>query len=270
MTGVGRRARFAAAALAAASLGGPATAVEGFPGSTWGDLYWEVPRPGDDDTILEGWIRQGVAWRRWKAGQASFTLQSYGTLRYKWDSLAQGWNSYLGPGAGVALDFAAPGLPLVSAGIEYVHQWNYRSTGPAPYTAPFLDWYHWWDLRADSWPGSTWGALRWEIPNSGPGNLFLQGWVRQGAVVARWKPEPVSLVLAPYLRVHYKIDTLGLAWNNAVGPGAGIALDMEGVTGLQLSWGVEYGWEKNLWATGGVHRLDLVMRWYAWWDLGRR
>ncbi len=272
MRGGPRLARLAAAALAAAWAGAPGSAggVEGFPGSTWGDLYWEIPSPGASDLVLEGWIRQGVAWTRWPSGKASFVLQTYATLRYKWDSLGEDWNNYLGPGAGVAVDLAAPGFPLVTGGVEYVYQWNTRSDTAAPYTAPFLDWYHWWDIRQGDWPGTTWGSLRWEIPFDGSGNLILQGWVRQGWVLHRWKPEPLAFVFSPYLRVRYKVDTLGLDWNNYLGPGIGLALDLDGVKGLQPAAGIEYAWEKNLRSAGGVHRVDFVLRWYAFWDLAKK
>jgi hypothetical protein len=267
-----RVARLAAAALAAASLGvpGAAPAVEGFPGSTWGDFYWEIPSPGESDAVLEGWIRQGVAWKRWPAGKARLVLQTYATLRYKWDSLGQDWNNYLGPGLGVAVDLTAPRFPLVTAGVEYVHQWNTRSEVAAPYTAPFLDWFHWWDVAKGDWPGTTWGSLRWEIPGSGPDNLVLLGWARQGLVLHRWKAQALAYVLSPYVRVRYGLDTLGLDWNNFAGPGIGLALDVDGLRGFQPAAGIEYAWEKNLTSPGGVHRLDLVVRWYGWWDLKPR
>lgn len=269
----GRRlALLAAAPLAAAALAAPgdAAAIEGFPGSTWGDAYWEIPSPGDDDVILEGWARQGVAWRRWRPSrEARLVLQTYGTVRYKWDALGLDWNNYVGPGLGAALDFTAPRLPLVTLGVEYVHQWSTRSGVAAPYVAPFLDWYHLWDVEKGRWPGSTWGALRWEIPNAGPDNLLLLGWVRQGWVLHRWRARPLAYVLSPYVRFRYGLDTLGLDWNNYAGPGVGLALDVDGLAGFQPAAGIEYAWEKNLASPGGVHRIDLVVRWYGWWDLKR-
>jgi hypothetical protein len=271
VSGPGRIARAAAGALAAAWVcaAPPAAAIDGFPGSTWGDVSWEIPSPGDDDLILEGWVRQGVAWKRWRAGKAAFVLQTYGTLRYRWDSLGLDWNNYLGPGVGAAVDLSAPGLPIATVGVEYVHQWNTRPDVAAPYTALFTDWFHWWDVRKGEWPGTTWGALRWEIPNDGPDDLTFEGWARQGLVLERWKRQPLTWVLSTYARVRWKVDTLGLDWNNYVGPGVGLALDLDGVKGLQPAAGIEYAWEKNLSSPGGVHRIDLVVRWYGWWNLGR-
>jgi len=261
--------RTVAAVLAAACAASPpaALAIEGLPGSTWGDLHLDVPSSGSADLILEGWIRQGVAWARWGAGETDFLLQTYATLRYKWDSEGLDWNNYLGPGAGLALDLRAPGGPLVSWGVEYVHQWNDRSGGSQPYTAPFMNWYHWWEIRQRDWPGSTWGDLRWQIPNSGPSNLILQGWIRQGWVMSWWELGSQTFLLGPYLRLRYNVDSEGLSWNNTLGPGVGLAVDMDRPRGPLLSCGVEYSWEKALRAAGGVHRATVFVRWYAWWDL---
>jgi hypothetical protein len=112
--------------------------------------------------------------------------------------------------------------------------------------------------------------LRWEIPNAGADDLTVEGWARQGWVLRRWKQGALAYVLSPYLRIRYKFDTLGLDWNNYLGPGAGLALDLDGVKGFQPAAGIEYAWEKNLTSPGGVHRIDLIVRWYGWWDLKKR
>jgi hypothetical protein len=259
-----------AAALAAALLAiAPAAALD-LPGSTWGDVYWELPRPGEDDLVLEGWARQGIAWWRGPAGPLRLQLQTYATVRYKWDSLGLEWNNYLGPGLGAALDLGLPSLGVATVGVEYVHQWSTRSGVSAPYWAPFLDWYGSWDVAEGHWPGASWGDLRWELPESGPDDLVLEGWVRQGRELHRWRRAPYAWVLSAYARVRFKLDSRGLDWNNYAGPGAGLAVDLDGLPGLQPALGLEYAWEKNLASAGATQRIDLVLRWYAWWDLRRR
>lgn len=261
--------RAALVAFTIACLAGPrgAAAVDGFPGSTWGDLHLDLPHPGSADLVLEGWTRQGVAWTRWDAPAGRFLFQGYLTLRYKWDSEGLDWNNDLGPGAGLSLDYVAPGGPMVSGGLEWVYQWNFRSGTTQPYVAPFVNWFHRWELGRPTWPGSTWGDLRWELPTDGRSNLILQGWLRQGLVVATWASAEQTVLLDPYLRLRYGADTEGLEWNNYLGPGIGVALDLERPRWPLLSWGVEYGWEKNLRTSGDVHRVTLFMRWYTWWDL---
>jgi hypothetical protein len=244
-----------------------APAIEGLPGSTWGEFHEELPHPGDSDAIFEGWIRQGVAWKRWERGRKSFLLNTYLTARYKWDSRGFEWNNYLGPGVGVSVDMYAPGGPSISWGVEHIYEMDYRSANSQPYTALFTNWYHWWDLREKNYPGSTWGDLRWQVPNSGSGNVILDSWIRQGIVLKRWERGRNTFVLDPFLRLRFKCDSEGLDWNNYVGPGAGIAVDMDSAKGPVMSWGIEYGWEKNLRSGGDIHRVNIFMRWYAWWDL---
>jgi hypothetical protein len=259
----------AAVALALTLASAPASAIEGLPGSTWGDLYWDVPSRGDENVVLEGWVRQGVAWRRWSVGRAKLVLQTYGTVRYRWDSLGLDWNHYVAPGVGAAVDLALPRMPALTAGVEWVDQWNTRSGGTTPYAAVFVDWYHAWELSRGDWPGSTWGDIRWQLPSDAREDLVAEGWVRQGVVLQRWRWDPRALVLGPYVRVRWKLDTLGLDWNNYAGPGVGLGLDLDGVKGFQPGVGVEYAWERNLASSGSVHRVELVARWYGWWDLRR-
>ena len=258
---------FAVICLALPSVG---HALEGLPGSTWGDLHWEIPDSGDSNVILEGWIRQGIAWKKWRSGTASFQLNTYLTARYKWDSEGLDWNNYLGPGAGVAIEMYRPDGPLFSWGVEHIYQMNYRSSDQEPKTALFMNWYHWWDMGSGGYPGSTWGDLRWEIPNTGATNVILDGWIRQGIVWKRWEDGRTNFILNPYLKVRYKLDSEGLDWNNYVGPGAGLAIDMESPEGPLVSWGIEYSWEKNLQSGSDANRVELYMRWYAWWGLMRK
>jgi hypothetical protein len=168
---------------------------------------------------------------------------------------------------GAAIDYYAPRWPIASWGIEYIQQQNYRSGDDNPYTALFMNWFHWWDIQNKGYPGTTWGDLRWEIPNSGTKNLILEGWVRQGITLKRWERGQTNFLLGPYGRIRYKWDSRGLDWNNYVAPGVGIALDMESGKGPLVSWGVEYSWQKNYRSGDDVHLVEVFMRWYAWWDL---
>lgn len=266
------RPRLAALALALASAAVPraAAAVVGYPGSAWGALSWDLPGGGVRDLILEGWVRQGVAWWRAPLGAAGLVLQTYATVRYRWDRRGLDWNNHVSPGAGVAIDVTMPRMPALTAGAEWVDEWRFRSGTTSPTAAPFVDWYHAWDLRTGAFPGSTWGDVRWEIPWNARENLVAEGWVRQGVVLQRWRREPLTLVLSPYLRVRGKGDTLGHPWNNFLGPGLGLSLDLDGVRGFQPGLAVEYAWEKELASAGSVHRVDVLLRWYGFWDLARR
>jgi hypothetical protein len=245
-------------------------ALEGLPGSTWGDFHWELPDDGRDNLILEGWVRQGMAWKKWQKNTASLLLTTYITARYKWDSRGYDWNNYLGPGIGTALELYNPEGPLLSWGVEHIYQMNYRSGGEDPYTALYMNWYDWWGFTSKEYPGSTWGDLRWEIPNSGSDNLILEGWVKQGKELSRWKKGGNDFILNPFVKVRFKWDSESLDWNNYIAPGAGISVDMESEKGPLISYGTEYVWEKRFRSGDDVHRIDFFVRWYAWWDLAKK
>jgi hypothetical protein len=247
-----------------------ALAIDGFPGSTWGEFHFESLHPGSDDVIADGWVRQGIGWKRWDEGKANLLLDTYVTTRYYWDTRGFDWYNYFGPGCGISLDLSAPNGPAISLGVEYIYQINYHSGTDRPYTALFSNWYHWWDIPEKNYPGSTWGDLRWEVPERGRSNFILEGWIRQGVVMKRWKKGSQTFVIDPYVVFRYKYDSLGLNWNNYVGPGGGIALDMGSSKGPLLSLGADYDWE-NDWKSGqDVSRIEIYLRWYAWWDLKKK
>ena len=71
-----------------------AHAIEGFRGATWGGLQYDMPRNGDNYLLLQGYVKQGIDWWRYK----NATLNTYGVLRYKFDSEETPWNNALTPG----------------------------------------------------------------------------------------------------------------------------------------------------------------------------
>lgn len=242
-------------------------AVEGLPGATWGNLYWEVPKDGENNVILEGWIRQGIAWNKWQALTTNFQLTTYLTGRYKWDQQDFDWNNYLSPGAGISIDISRPDGPLASVGLEYLYQMNYRSGFKEGKTALFMNWFHWWDFDVKKYPGSIWGDLRWEIPNTGISDAILQTWIRQGIVITRWDYGNTNFLLNPYLKISYKGDTQSLSWNNSFGPAVGISLDIENAKGALVSLGAEYTWETNIRTGEHPQRLNVFLTWNFWWDI---
>ena len=115
--------------------------------------------------------------------------------------------------------------------------------------------------------GSSWGEVRWDLPEEGTDNLLTNAWIRQGADWKRWGHSTLNT----YATLRLKADTEKLAWNNAIGPGIGIALDTYTDRGLSASWGVEYLWDRYFEADPGVTEKKAViyMNWYGAWDLRR-
>lgn len=124
-----------------------ASAIEGFRGSTWGELRYDIPRDLPDNLLMTGWIKQGIDWKKW--GEST-TLNTYATLRYKWDTEKYDWNNSLEPGIGISIDtFSPKGLGL-TAGVEYIWENRFLLDDNKWYdqkTVVYVSWYGWWDLK---------------------------------------------------------------------------------------------------------------------------
>lgn len=135
--------------LCLALCSGSAFAIVGFRGSTWGDLRGEMPNEGENNLLLNGWIKQGVDWMKW----GNVTLNTYATLRYQADTEGYDWNNLVGPGVGISLEAFSPRGITGSVGVEYI--WD-RYLGVDEASAfdvnahkivIYVNWYGWWDLK---------------------------------------------------------------------------------------------------------------------------
>jgi len=123
-----------------------ARAIEGFPGSSWGELRQEFPvnRNGNRDNLfLQGWVEQGIDWKRW----GNFYLNTYATVRYKWDSQALDWNNSIGPGAGVGITYISPKGDNIKFGCEYIYDQFYRSGDNEQKVVLYMRWFTYWNLK---------------------------------------------------------------------------------------------------------------------------
>ncbi len=127
-------------------------------------------------------------------------------------------------------------------------------------------------LAIDSYPGSTWGELLWQVPAHGPQpnipDLLTDGWIRQGADVAHLD----GVHLVPYMTLRWTADTKGLSWNNTVGPGIGLSLLTTPIKQSSVTIGIENVWNyyDRDWGYNASRITDTVnvyMDWYGWWDL---
>ncbi|UCF05153.1 MAG: hypothetical protein JSV33_14740 [bacterium] len=130
--------------LFSVTVTGTARAFEGFRGSTWGELRWDLPREGEDNLIFNGWFKQGIDWMR----SGNTTLNTYAVLRYKWDIEEYDWNNAIAPGVGISLDTYSPGGVIATLGFEY--QWEKLLYGPDTMyhkAVIYVNWVGWWDLK---------------------------------------------------------------------------------------------------------------------------
>ena len=133
----------AAGILAAFFLPAPGLAVEGFRGSTWGEIRYDLPREGENDLLLSGWARQGIDWKRW----GDTRLSTFGILRYKWDSEKLDWNNSIGPGVGVGIDSTIRDQAVATFTVEYLWERFPESDRTDEKLLFYVNWYGWWDLR---------------------------------------------------------------------------------------------------------------------------
>lgn len=138
--------RFLHAFLILVYLVVPATtsAIEGFRGSTWGEIRWDIPtRDGTSNLLLDGWIKQGVDWARW----GNTSLNTYATIRYGLDTEKLDWNNHIGPGVGIGIDTFSPKGISASWGVEYLWDRYYESGRTEQKVVVYMNWFGWWDLK---------------------------------------------------------------------------------------------------------------------------
>jgi hypothetical protein len=114
--------------------------------------------------------------------------------------------------------------------------------------------------------GSTWGDLRWDLPEDVDNDLILKGWIRQGVDWTRVG----SATLSTYATVRYAWDSRGLDWNNSVGPGVGVALDAWSSKGFAGTLAVEYLVDRFYETDRTEKKVVIYMGWYGMWDLKKK
>lgn len=123
-----------------------AYAIEGFPGSSWGELRQDFPLNKSDaakNLFLQGWVEQGIDWKKW----GNFYLNTYATIRYKWDSRALDYNNAIGPGAGIGISYLSPKGDNVKFGCEYIYDQYFRNGDTDQKVVLYMRWFTYWNLK---------------------------------------------------------------------------------------------------------------------------
>ncbi|HPX62216.1 MAG TPA: hypothetical protein PLN25_10680 [Deltaproteobacteria bacterium] len=142
-----RRLLLATAILALLGSASTADAIEGYPGSTWGEIRQELPnqkgKDGPVNLLGQGYIEQGVDWTRW----GSIFFNSYATVRYKFDTMHYDWNNSVGPGVGLALTHYTKNGGYFRLGVEHNWETFYNNGKVEEKTLIYLRWFQYWNLK---------------------------------------------------------------------------------------------------------------------------
>lgn len=122
-------------------------AIEGYPGSTWGEVRQDIPNNSSSDTpsnlLGQGYIEQGIDWTKW----GNLFLNSYATVRYKFDTAQYDYNNSVGPGLGFSLNYIAKNGSYLRLGVEHNWETFYTNGKTDEKTIIYGRWFQWWNLK---------------------------------------------------------------------------------------------------------------------------
>jgi hypothetical protein len=139
---------FAVALLVASAS---AFAQSSAPGSAWASLTYNPSpikgTPEDNNTLLQGRVEQGLIVGR----VGGFRVNTFGAVNYSVDNNGLAYNNKISPMIGVKLQRDLGSSGVVEAGVQVVHQHNFRgvSSGPTSGTGvqAFVSFWSGWDLK---------------------------------------------------------------------------------------------------------------------------
>lgn len=257
------------ALLVVASLGfaiSPAAfSLEGFPGSSWGELSHDVDSYVGSGVM--GYVNQGIDW---VTLPGNVTLNTYVELRYRSRSRNNDFYDAWGPKVG--LEFRRSGLAL---GVDYYWERFPKADPPddrSDKVQYYLHWYYDWDLkphvgrlasmRAAAFTGSTWGELSHDNDALvGNGAMF---YVNQGV---DWVKFGRDITFNTYVELRYRSRSENNDGYDSYGPKLGLELRKSG-----FALGANYYWERfpKLPAPDDKdNKVQLYLRWYLDWNLRR-
>ena len=230
-----------------------ALAVEGYYGSTWGEIFH------DDDQLVGtgamGYANQGIDWLKLPG---EILVTTYGEVRYRFRSENRPYfNAY---GEALGFEFRKSSLHM---GIDYL--WE-RFPELAAYSSGleyYFSYYYDWDFKKmtgskfEGLPGSVWGILT-HNDDQLIGNGAM-GFVNQGI---DWKTFPGKIVLNTFGELRYRLRSENRPYYNAYGEALGIELRKS-----SFHLGVDYLWERYPELADYSNKVELYFTWFLDWDL---
>jgi hypothetical protein len=139
-----------AVALLVASAG--AFAQSSAPGSAWANLTYNPSpikgTPEDNNTLLQGRVEQGLIVGR----VGGFRVNTFGAVNYSVDNNGLAYNNKVSPMLGVKLQRDLGSSGIVEAGVQVVHQYNFRGVAAGQPNSgtgvqAFVSFWSGWDLK---------------------------------------------------------------------------------------------------------------------------
>jgi hypothetical protein len=244
-----------------------ASAIEGLPGSTWGNatdsFHGYAPSTGWSEMT---WINQGIDWFTLPGG---ITVNTYGEYRYRHRIQNKQYYDAQGPALGLEFkwtyfrlgtDYYWEKLPSWPGGVERSNNREYYLTG-----------YYAWDLnkatglntsKIGGFPGGVWFNATYDAKGL-TGSGFM-GWINQGI---DWATLPGGIVFNTFAEYRFRERTKQFEYYDAQGPAAGITFRKSVFT-----LGLDYYWETDpeLHGDRNYGYYELFLTWYIDWDLKHR
>ncbi len=137
--------------LALATVALSTGALAQAPGSVWADMTVNPSvvkgTPEDNNVLLQGRVEQGLIVGKLGA----YRVNTFGAVNFAYDRNALSYNNKLAPMVGVKLQRDLGTNGVVEAGVQVVHQRNFRGVTSGPSTGTgvqlFVSVWSGWDLK---------------------------------------------------------------------------------------------------------------------------
>jgi hypothetical protein len=242
----------------------PALAIEGLPGSTWGNITDSFH--GNGPALGQGgmaWINQGIDWITLPGG---ITFDTYAEYRYRHRAHHKEYYDSWGPALGfefkksflrLGMDYSWQKYPFWPGGVQRSNSREYYLSGFYQWDANKLSELN--TSKVVGFPGSIWFNLTNDA--SGLTGSGAQGWINQGI---DWTTLPGGIVFNTFAEYRFRERTKQFQYFDAQGPAVGLEFKKSVFT-----LGMDYYWESDpeLQGPRDFGYYELFLTWYIDWDL---
>jgi len=248
---------FSAAVAFSVSLSQSVHAIEiqGYPGSTWGNISHDLDRLVGTGAM--GYVNQGIDW---VTLPGEITFNTFAEFRYRFrNENEEFYNAY---SEAVGLEFKRSPFRL---GMDYVWERFPEAGEGSDKVQYYLAWYYDWDLKRAlqsalklrGFPGSTWGTVSHDVDTLvGTGTM---GNVNQGI---DWITLPGEIIINTFAEYRWRFRNRNDDFYDATSKAVGMDLRRS-----PLHLGVAYVWERFPNIGERSSKFQYYLTWYYDWDL---